>query len=240
METTVRIIVCDDEITAVQRVVKELKHFFHNANIETVFFSCTSAFQIFEIMDKQEITVFFLDIDMPERNGIDLAEEIKKKSPEALLIFVSGREEFVFESFRVHPFSFVRKMFLESDLCKVVREIKEVIRERENYRRIIITDETGYEFVTDVNKVLYLEAKDKYVQVFTENGERLIRSSLKEQQKKLEQINFRRCHKSFLVNMRKVYAVRCDRVILVNRKELPLGRGKATELKRELSRYLLE
>lgn len=70
METTVRIIVCDDEITAVQRVVKELKHFFHNANIETVFFSCTSAFQIFEIMDKQEITVFFWILICRKETGL--------------------------------------------------------------------------------------------------------------------------------------------------------------------------
>lgn len=236
----IKVLVCDDETAAIKKVTKQLKMLCQIMHMESEFFNCTFANEVLKIVEKQEITVFFLDIDMPDANGIDLAEKILKKCPEAFLIFVSGREEYVFETFRVHPFSFVRKSFLENDLKKVVRELKTKIEEREQHIRITIVDESGYEFKIDADKVLYLEAKDKYVSVVTEQGEKLIRSSLKEQQKKLEPINFRRCHKSFLVNMRKVYAVRCDKVILVNRKELPLGRGKTIELKRELSKYLLE
>jgi hypothetical protein len=59
METTVRIIVCDDEITAVQRVVKELKHFFHNANIETVFFPVHLLFRYLKSWTSRKLPYFF-------------------------------------------------------------------------------------------------------------------------------------------------------------------------------------
>ena len=64
----------------------------------------------------------FLDIDMPKYSGMDVAEEIRKKSADTDIIFVSNREDRVFETFSVQPFGFIRKNCFTEDLNATLRQ----------------------------------------------------------------------------------------------------------------------
>lgn len=75
----------------------------------------TDAFQ-----KKQPCDILFLDIDMPETNGIDLAVSLKAYEIKPYLIFVSTVESLVYQTFKVNPFWFIRKRFCESELPEVI------------------------------------------------------------------------------------------------------------------------
>ena len=232
------IAICDDELEALQAIIKEVNKNFGRYKMEILVEGFLSASDLQKKMVDKKYTVYFLDIDMPEMNGIDLAYAIQKKQKEVILIFVSAREEYVFQSFRVHPFSFVRKQNFKEDLEQTVHDIYENFRVREEEQFCEIEDELGHVFYGKLSEILYLEVKDKYVQIVMENGEKLIRSSLKDQEKRLEEYGFIRCHKSFLVNLQKIYAVKHDKVILTDKREIPLKRGQASELKKRICNYL--
>ena len=233
----VRIAVCDDEAPALRKITKRLDACMREAGVSAQIISFTDAKGLLESLVTQSFEAFFLDIDMPEKNGIDLAQELKEKDPDAILVFVSAREEFVFESFRVHPFAFVRKGRLEADLARVTRDLAKLFGKKDSLP-VILEDELGHSFSLDPEGVFYLEAMDKYVQIVSTAEKKLVRSSLKKMEGQLAGNGFLRCHKSYLVNVRKIFAIQHDRITLENGEELPLRRGQATELKKEYAAYM--
>lgn len=76
----------------------------------------TSSVVFFSEINQRKWDVVFLDIDMPDLTGIELAETLKCINPNTTIIFVSNFEQMVFKTFSVGAFYFVRKITLESDL----------------------------------------------------------------------------------------------------------------------------
>lgn len=231
-----RFAVCDDEPLILGQLKKELELAFSlpgsERGAEVDAFSRVSEF--LSSCAKKEYDTFFLDIDMPQKNGIELAGELKAAYPQTPIVFISGREEFVFDSFRVHPFAFVRKRKLREDLADTARDLIRLSGEGQ----LTLEDDLGVRFVVNKEDLLYLEAMDKYVLVAA-GEEKLLRCSLKKLESQLPEKEFLRCHKSFVVHVPKISSVRHDHVTLVNGKVLPLRRGLAMELKKTLADYLL-
>ena len=231
-----RLALCDDEPLILSQLRRELKEVFvfpdSGRQVEVDAYAQPS--RLLASLDKTQYDVFFLDIDMPQKNGIELAAEIKERCPDVPIVFISGREEFVFDSFRVHPFAFVRKRMLLEDLKETARDL---IR-RSGEGQLTLEDDLGVRFTVQKEDLLYVEAMDKYVLVAA-GEEKLLRCALKKVEKQLPEGEFLRCHKSFVVHVTKIASVRHDHVTLVNGKALPIRRGLAMELKRSLADYLL-
>ena len=98
-------IVDDDQVFAkkIERMVYDgFKDIFLDYSIDCI----TSHFEdrYFEKGD-----IFFLDIDLKEKNGIKIAEEIRENNSNAIIIFVSAMNDMIFDSLIVQPFYFIRK-----------------------------------------------------------------------------------------------------------------------------------
>ena len=73
-----------------------------------------------------DFDLYFLDIDMPDTDGIAYARKIKNKAPHARIIFVSYRNDLVFDALHIFQFSFIRKEFLHEELMMVLKRINEL------------------------------------------------------------------------------------------------------------------
>ena len=70
------------------------------------------------VLQQKRYDVYFLDIDMPELNGIDLGSRLQKYHAEdnaPILVYVSNREDRVFETFKTRPLRFIRKRKKKKD-----------------------------------------------------------------------------------------------------------------------------
>lgn len=65
----------------------------------------------------------FIDIDMPMMNGIDFANQYKLKHLDTFIIFVTNHSELVFDTFKVHPFDFIRKEHFDLEIERVIEEL---------------------------------------------------------------------------------------------------------------------
>ena len=224
----------DDEEPALRCVASALRENLSPCCADVTIRAFLSHAELYRALGDTSFDAFFLDIDMPGQNGIDLACDLQKRNKDTPVIFISAKEEYVFESFRVHPFAFVRKHRLASDLALAVRDLVRLLSSRTLSLTLPLRDALGHSYGIDTGKVLYLEALDKYVQVVTETDKTLLRSTLKDMEEQLKGRGFYRCHKSYLVNMEKISAVRHDAITLVTGEALPLRRGQAMELKKAL------
>ena len=73
--------------------------------------------------DEYDYDIYFLDIDMPN-NGLEIARKIKQFNDDIIVIFVSFREDLIFEALQTFPYYFLRKKYLKEELPIVINKIK--------------------------------------------------------------------------------------------------------------------
>ncbi len=232
MGKIIKAALCDDEIALLPYIESSIVRVFKNYHLEIEVVSFSNGRDLWqEVQDGKEYDIYFLDIDLPVQNGIVIAEEIRKRFPETVIVFVSGHEELVFQTFSVSPAAFIRKGNFEEDLETAVKDLRQRYFQPEMHL-FQVKDAMEHEWTLDLNKVLYLVAMDKYVSIVTADGSRqMIRQTLSRLEEALQGQGFIRTHKSYLVNSRCIYKLENRQVILENGEEIPVSRYRAEEVK---------
>lgn len=184
-------------------------------------------------MKEREYDLIFLDIDMPGMDGITFAKRLRASNYHTDIIFISSREDKVFEALRTNPGGFVRKSrFLEDVPEFVGLWLKN--RPREEAKKLVIqTRETTYTFALDT--LLYIESSGKNQQIHVVNrGEPVvIRRSMQDLEDGLTRSGFLRIHKGYLVNYRFIRRLEEDEALLTNGERLPLSRRRVQEIRNQ-------
>jgi len=190
--------------------------------------------------DSYHYDVLFLDIEMPGMDGLTLARKIRVSMPHVLLVFVSGRDQYVFKSFEVKPFRFIRKQEFLDQLPDLVDSLLREIRS--NSKRIIYLTEpgTGDIYSFDVASLQYVEARRKECRVATDMGATMIRCPFRAIAEQLEPWRFIQCHRSYLVNWRAIYRIGRSEVLLASGESIPLSRGLRERVHKEFIHVIEE
>lgn len=190
--------------------------------------------------DAYHYDVLFLDIEMPGIDGLTLAKRIRTSMPHVLLVFVSGRDRYVFKSFEVQPFRFIRKQEFLKQAPDLVRDLLGAIRTATR-RAIYLTEPgTGDIYSFDVNSLLYVEARRKECRVVADTGASMIRCPFRAIAEQLEPWRFIQCHRSYLVNWRAIYRIGRSEILLTSGESIPLSRGMRENVHREFMRIVEE
>jgi two-component system, LytTR family, response regulator len=174
-----------------------------------------SAFQV--ILIKKPHLVF-LDVNLPKKDGFSLLDELKKH-PEIDLdvIFVSGHREYAIRSFDYYPFQYLLKPVATEKLREVLEKYTEKkfghnlaqrIDELKNItKRLYIKSEDGFAWI-DYDDILFLKASRNYTEVFLKNSAiELITENIGSIEKQLPKEMFYKTHRSYIINVKKVYKI---------------------------------
>ena len=111
------LILCDDDKAFLDKLEIRIRGLCQKHKIAVEMECYVSAKEMLEgIKNLDEISVFFIDIDMPEVNGFEVASYLKKWNRECCIVFVSNKDDLVFQSLVYHPFFFIRKAHLDEEL----------------------------------------------------------------------------------------------------------------------------
>ena len=102
----IKIAVVDDEEMVLKRICRIINE---NLMAEKTVYTFNSSVDFFSNINNLNFDLVFLDIEIPEISGFQLAESIRAALPNSTIIFVSNMEHLVFESFKFQPFRFVKK-----------------------------------------------------------------------------------------------------------------------------------
>lgn len=224
-----RIAICDDDPVLVKIIWALIPEGY-----EVEVFS--SGIDLLEANTKERYDLFFMDISMPEISGFEVAERLKYNENTQLLIFVTGHDSLVYDSFQWRPFDFVRKSNLRDDFEKAFKRAIKLLNQN-NRCCSIIADEKNYDFV--VQKALYVEVLGHIVTIHMEDtrGNIMLRTTMKKILPQLEKFGFVQTHKSFAVNIVRVARME-DEVLLDNGEKIPLSRNYKKEFKEKYLKYL--
>jgi len=210
-----RCIAVDDEPLALGLVAA----FIEKTPFLTLTGRFSSAVEALEVIHQQEIDIIFLDIQMPDLTGIELARVIEKSgTPGPRIIFTTAFNQYALDGFRVDALDYLLKPFNYEEFLRAASKAKAYVEllQKASAANIIETKDeylflkVEYQLVRIAyDDILYMEGLKDYVKVHLKSDNKPILSltSLKALEEKLPSNRFMRVHRSFIVNLDKIGAV---------------------------------
>jgi len=134
--------------------------------------------QALELLNQYNVQIVFLDIEMPELNGIAVADKLKEDFKNLNIIFVTGHPEYSLDAYSVHPSGFLTKPICENDIIHELHNLRFPLESVKSHLRVqcspfaLFLDNKPFEFSRD--RTIELFAYLVYKQgAFCTNGELL-------------------------------------------------------------------
>ena len=231
----IRAAICDDEPTILDYLHEHISKEFKRQGADIQIDKFTSGKDFLNAHKAEPFDVVFLDIDMPEINGFDVAEKIS--SEHTLIIFVTTHDELVFSSLKFQPFRFIRKSFLEDELREVADDVNEVLSKRSAGKKFKLQTR-AHDVYVDVEQIIYIEIYGHWLHVYTNDEVLECYGILSDYESRLEPFDFVRTHKSYLVNCRYIRSVEKEQVVLDDKTSIPLSRRRINDVNDKFTKYL--
>lgn len=213
-----RAILVDDERFALEELEYELK----GRDVEVIG-KFTDSVEALEEIIRLSPDAVFLDIDMPELDGITMADEILQRSSGIQVVFVTAYNEYALRAFELNAIDYVvkpvsaqrldltiRKLSRQKGVAGVMENIRETIRQevaKNDFLKIPVRRNDRI-FLLCPEEIDYMAIEDSGTSIFTGSGETYnSHDSLNHWEDKLKKYHFFRCHKSFIVNLSNVEQV---------------------------------
>jgi DNA-binding LytR/AlgR family response regulator len=188
-----------------------------------------------------EYDVVFCDVEMPGASGLDVARLVRDRPRRPVIVFVTAHERYAVDAFAVEAFDYLLKPVDPDRLTRVVQRLR--ARQQSPTRRVekIPVVSAGKTILLDYDAVHYVQADGDYSRIHTFDRSYLCTASLRELEETLPSPRFARIHRSYLVNLAKVAAVRRggdDRIRLAlddrDRTELEVARRQTRAIRERL------
>ena len=219
--------ICDDEEMSMNMIASSLEVCFQKHDVQLVLDKYTSPTDLLDAVQRgKKYQVLFLDIDMPQMDGISLGVRLKKLQEKMAIIYISNCTEKVFESFQARPFGFVRKSSYLKDIQAVVKLYVGSLTQEDNRRLEIKTDQGRVQI--PISEIMYIECCRDY-QFFYLSQEKVplkCRLSMNQLEETLCEEGFLRIHQGYIVNYIFVKRIDNEYLELTDGKKLPISRRK--------------
>ncbi len=230
--------ICEDEKDIAAYISKTLASEFSKNNVQVEFDTFNNGNRLLEMIGEHyHYDMIFMDIEMPEVDGITICRKIRQVSEDSLVVFISNKDELVFSTFEVQPFRFVRKSHYDSSLPDLVSAMTAELQRRNPAIIQIVEPRSGDVYSFDVNKIAYVEAQGKNCLIHSEKDVTEVRILLAEIEKMLSSYEFMKPHRSFLVNYKHIFSIQKCNIELSSGDLIPVSRNRIDEVKHEFIQY---
>ena len=233
----IRIIIAEDDQPVRQLIESYLTEFPQVDVVASVSNGC----EVLEMADKLKPTAAFLDISMPDIDGLSLAMRLKGKHPDLLVVFVTAYTSYAAEAYQLDAVDYLVKPVTREVVARAITRIERLlpsVLKRSELKAVSdhITVKNRYEtYFIQLKDIIYVEKEQRKTIFHTENGLYLTGEGINSLGQKLD-LRFFRCHRGFIINTTKINKVTpiADRVYEVSFHKysgnVPMGRKKFEEL----------
>ncbi|HEV3215346.1 MAG TPA: LytTR family DNA-binding domain-containing protein [Vicinamibacterales bacterium] len=223
--TRFRVLVADDEPLSRTLLATLLGR---NEEVDAVI-ECGDARSARSLLAAQPFDIAFLDIEMPEASGLDLAQEAIRSG--AVVVFVTAFGRYATDAFDVQAVDYVMKPFSDERLRQALERAKTRVRERKlgelanqlaslatelqnedaapaqpqpRYLERLALKQGDRSIVLKTADVVWIEAEDYYVLIHSKSGRHMIRTTLASLEERLDPERYLRVHRAAIVNVDEV------------------------------------
>ncbi|MEI6454895.1 MAG: LytTR family DNA-binding domain-containing protein [bacterium] len=223
----IRCLAVDDEMLALDLIEDNIRKIPYLQMVK----KCQSAFEAIEILRQQQIDLLFLDIQMPDLNGIQLLKSLQEKP---IVIFTTAFSNYAIESYDLDVMDYLLKPYTFERFLRAVNKALEYLELKEKYLQSGSQKEpvasanflfvrSGYKLVKiDVKNIEYIEGLGDYVKIYSGGSPILTQTSMKSMEEKLVSPDFIRVHRSFIISFNKIDFIRKN-MVGIKGKEIPIS-----------------
>ncbi|CAL2076561.1 LytTR family DNA-binding domain-containing protein [Tenacibaculum sp. 190524A05c] len=199
--------------------------------------------EAYELIQKHELDLVFLDVEMPFGNGFDLLEKVENRTFET--IFVTAYDHYAIEALNNQATYYLLKPISIDELIKSVNLVTEIKEKEDQLQNTVLQPKTskisgkitiplqdGFEII-NVEEIVFCKADDNYTEIHLANAKKVVSKTLKHFEEVLKEYPFARIHKSFLVNINAITKYKKGKggsVELNNGKEILVSASKKGNL----------
>ena len=228
----IKCIAIDDEPLALKKLVAYIKKIPY---LELVA-QCQSAIEARHVIDNQEVDAIFLDINMPELNGMEFAKSLDQEhSRGPIMVFTTAYTDYAIEGYKANAVGYLLKPYSFDEFEAAALKVRDIHEIRQQAAAVVTTqvDNDGIIFVKSdykivriaIDSIRYIEAMSEYLRIACDDKSKpvIVLLSMKKIEEHLPGNMFMRIHRSFIINLKKISEVKKSHVILDGDISLPIG-----------------
>ncbi|NLE33322.1 MAG: response regulator transcription factor [Bacteroidales bacterium] len=197
----------------------------------------TDAISAWGYLQRNPTDLVFLDIQMPDITGLQLARSMDRRQP--LIIFTTAYANYAVDGFAIDAVDYLLKPFEFSRFQDAVNKAISYKRLQDaatNSTESAIFVKSDYQHIRiPTEEILYIEGFDDYIRIHLESGKSVYTlMSLKSVLEKLPEQAFLRIHRSFIVAIKKIQRIH-NQQVYISDKTLPIGKSYVATVKTLLS-----
>jgi DNA-binding LytR/AlgR family response regulator len=221
----IRCIAIDDEPLALQQLSGYVRK---TPGLELVS-ECRNAFDALEALKNKNVDLMFVDINMPDLNGMELVKSLAERP---FVIFTTAYSEYAVEGFKVDAVDYLLKPISYPSFLKAANKAKSLMALMTENRDVSVKSTADHLFVKTEYKLMrielaeiqYIESMHEYVKIHLVTGKPVMTMvSMKSIESHLPSDRFMRVHRSFIVNLSKVTVVERSRIVFNGNEYIPIS-----------------
>lgn len=229
---SLKIAICDNDVITCRRIKKLLQEKDVEYTIDVY-----SSGEVF-IKSEKEYDVTFLGIEMKPIDGLETAKILRNRDREDYIIFLTNHMEYMPDAFKVRAFRFLNKSI---QIPKFTEAITEAITEAEKdilkNEKFVVSSREG-KVLIEQKDIVYIEALGDGTCIYTINEKFVTNKYLKYWEETLDNSQFSKIHKSYLVGLRYVQEItESDVAIIFDDISLPVARRRRKEFEMAYAQY---
>lgn len=214
----IKAIAIDDEPLA----LKILAHHCEKIEEITLEKTFTNLSEAKTYLNENQIDLLFLDIEMPQQNGIDFYKSLEKK---IMVVFTTAYDQYALEGFNVSAIDYIMKPIsfdrFKEAIEKVIK-IKKLIKNKEEDPYIMIRADYKLNKIY-LKDIKYIEGLDDYIQIYIDDQPKIVaRMSMKAILENLPAKDFIRVHRSFIIPIKRIKNIQ-NKQIEIDSVIIPIG-----------------
>lgn len=236
-DVTMRIVICDDEAKICEQYARKIRTILEENHLPPIKIDTyNSGIDLLEEWQWQNSDVLFLDVRMPDKDGVEVAYELRAKGFQGTIIFLTVSKRHAVEAFNVDAFYYLVKGDVDtSQITKVFLKAYWEIAEQE--RKYITLTRGGELRKIAIDSIYYFELKNRRMAVhYQEDEEFYFYSTLEKIEKALAGDGFVRVHQGYLIALRYVRKSEDGKGIdMANGDRVPIGIRYANQYEKALT-----
>ena len=238
---TIQCIAIDDEPLA----VKKIAAFIQKTPFLELVAECRSAFDAIDLINNNEVQLLFIDINMPDLNGMEFVKSLTNKP---YIVFTTAYSEYAVEGFKVDAVDYLLKPIDYTSFLKAATKVKNLIDLKAPASVESIKATSNHLFVKseyklvriELDDITYIESQHEYIKINLVNRKPVMTMvSMKIIEDQLPADRFMRVHRSFIVNLKKITTIERNRILFDDKVLVPVSDQYKDKFQKYIDEYFL-
>lgn len=222
--------ICDDEKYYIDEFRKYIYAYESESEVKLHIIEYASGIELVEALsqNKYEYDMIFLDVEMPNINGIETAQRIREINDNVIICFITSYEDFALDAYKVDSIGYIIKPVEYSEVKKILNkaiiQINYFVDKEEAEKKYIEINTNREKKIVDINKIVYIEKRRNQCVFHMYDGEFVCYETLNDIFQKLDSSKFMYSHQGYIINFLRIKEVRQNQICFGDNVEVPVSR----------------